>query len=318
MSTVDYSPIRIESYVGIFETAYTGAYGGQWFNKIARTYNNNSLIAVITGLGGVKDMVEFDPATGLPNQQPSTKKVTLTDKTYVNSVKYPVAEFEADTLGNFRKSVEQVALKAANNNCKLITTLVNTNGLCYDGENFFDTTHPYDDGSEDGATQSNAVTATVVSATTPTVLEASKIIVDSVAKMLAMKDEAGDQINTGMKNITILVPTAEYLSAFKAAESALNINYNTNPVTGLLSEGFKIETILVDGLTGNNAYFIRNDGEAFVIHQMGDIRYRPLGPDSEFAASFLQVAFNFWVPKAVGYGVPTSALKVTLETATQG
>lgn len=78
----------------------------------------------------------------------------LKNKDFEASIEVDRNAIEDDQYGQIKVRVQQMGVQAAKGFDKFLAATIEANGLAYDGQNFFDTDHP----NEDGTTQSNFYT----------------------------------------------------------------------------------------------------------------------------------------------------------------
>jgi hypothetical protein len=147
----------------------------------------------------------------------------------------------------------------------LIIDLINSNGLCYDGQNFFDTDHLWGD----SGTQKNEITATevpaldVTTATAPTPSEMAAAILGCTGHMLTFKDDKGRYVNGKARMFTVAVSTVPLMSsAVQAITANLLTGVVDNPLTGMKQAGFSYTVKMIPALTSatTKMRLFRTDG----------------------------------------------------------
>lgn len=201
----------------------------------------------------------------------------------------------------------------------LITDLINANGLCVDGQNFFDTDHQF--GSE--TAQKNALTASEVTAlnigtaTDPTPAEIAAAVLGLVGWLLTLKDDKDRYINGNARSFTVAVST---INLWSPLMQALNSNLLTgivdNPLNGLKVGGFTFKPLLLPALTSATAKIrvFRNDAKLkpFLLQEEKGIQYKRLaaGSDFEFENDAMKIGVN--TNRGAGYGIWQYAVEGTL------
>jgi phage major head subunit gpT-like protein len=75
------------------------------------------------------------------------KNWEVVNKEWEATIEIRATDIEDDQLGLYGPAVNALAEEAAHHPNQLVAALINANGLCYDGENFFDTDHPVGTGT---------------------------------------------------------------------------------------------------------------------------------------------------------------------------
>ncbi|HEV7297762.1 MAG TPA: Mu-like prophage major head subunit gpT family protein [Tepidisphaeraceae bacterium] len=280
----------------------------------------NSLSTIIPGMESVPNLAAFSGTR--QKNVPTDFEITLTSAPYESSVEYPLDNYNLDSIGIFENNVRELARKARYQFNKLVTAVLTTNGICSDGQNFFDTDHPY---TLSGAqTQKNLVTASDISTLavanklTPTDVEMANVILDLFAHLIGLKDRQGDEANgEDCRSVTLLVgDMKKWTAAIKAVSNERLSNLSDNPLQGLADGGVKVKPIFVPTLTGDSIYMLRNDGAVKAVIA-GEVVAEPiaLGPESEYAREHRKVLFAYDAVRGACPGRYQSAVKATLSNA---
>src|SRR3990167_5120804 len=94
----------------------------------------------------------------------ATRIEALVNKKYERSFKVPREAFEDDKLGVYNPAVMALAEQAKKWPDKIVIQAMIDNGLCYDGQNYFDTDHPIDLNDTSKGTQDNSLTGRALTA----------------------------------------------------------------------------------------------------------------------------------------------------------
>jgi len=157
---------------------------------------------------------------------------TLANKTWEVSQKIEREDIEDDRLGMYVPVLEQLAIRAMSHPDELLFSLINAaeSTACFDGQYFFDTDHAWGD----SGSQSNDLSATAASGTTPTVAEFKTAYNAARQALFGFKDDRGKRMNgmiyRAMSDITLLVPPALEQIALDALTVVLNATGGTNVV----------------------------------------------------------------------------------------
>lgn len=156
---------------------------------------------------------------------------TLKNKHWENSLLVEKTNVDDDRIGLYGPLMQDLAIEAAYHPDELFfTALVNgESSACFDGQFFFDTDHSFGD----SGSQSNDMTATAATGTTPTAAEFRTAFHAARAAMLKFKNDQGKLLNrpvsTGLTNLLCVVnPDFEVIA--KEALTAQILSNNSNVV----------------------------------------------------------------------------------------
>lgn len=248
-----------------------------------------------------------------------TESYALANKLFEGTVEFDVDDLKRDDTGQVSIRIGELAQRAVYHWEKLITDLIIADGLCYDGQNFFDTDHS----SGASGSQKNELTSSEIadlnisSATAPTPDEAAKLIQALIGWFFTLKDDQAELINGGARAFQIQVATVPLWSAFSTALSATSLASGaSNPVQGLLSKGFKVNLVLNANLTSSTdlVRIFRTDARVkpFILQQMGPAEIQVLDDKSEYAKLNNKAMFGVKAVRNAGYGLWQYGLKATL------
>jgi len=192
----------------------------------------------------------------------------------------------------------------------LVVALVNANGLCYDGQNAFDTDHAL--GSE--TVMKNDVTATEVPAldvtttTNPTSIEWSAALAGLVAQMMTFTDDKGRFVNQTARKFAVAVSTVPLFTGLNAAlTQQVQTGTVDNILKGLWAAGYQFVPLFLPGLTSatTKVRMFRMDGELkpFILQQEQDIEYNLLGRGSDFYFENKSIKLGVDASRGAGYGL---------------
>lgn len=156
---------------------------------------------------------------------------TLANKKWESSVAIEKDHIEDDRLGMYGPVLEQLGMEAAQHPDELLITAIEAGEAtaCFDGQYFFDTDHSWGESGN----QSNDLTSTAATDTTPTVAEFTTAYRAAVTALLGFKNDKGKLLNrpsvTRLNGLTVVVPLALRATAYDAVESQILSN-STNVV----------------------------------------------------------------------------------------
>lgn len=239
---------------------------------------------------------------------------TITNKTYEATLEIAKTDWRRDKIGGIRLRIGDLAVRTAEHWEKLLSSLIEDNGTCYDGQNYFSASHS----SGDSGTLSNLVTNSdvpaldVTTAAGPTVAEMVDVILGLIQHMMTFKDDQGEPINGGAREFVLMVPTNMYGAALGAVNDAFIGSGRSNTVRGA---GFDVRVMVNPRLTSTTVcYLYRTDRRAkpFILQSemMPEVTF--IGPGSEQAFLHGRYLFGIETCRNVGYGLWQYGLKATL------
>lgn len=125
---------------------------------------------------------------------------TITNKDFEASIEVDRNALEDDQYGQIGLRVRQLGMEARRYLDEYLATIIEANGLCYDGQNFFDTDHS----EGNSGTQSNAPSAasTYAIASAANFLSVLKLVSSAMSQF---KDDQGKHY--GARPTAVMVPT---------------------------------------------------------------------------------------------------------------
>lgn len=164
------------------------------------------------------------------------------NKRYEATLEVSREELRRDKTDQIQLRINELATRASQHWAKLLTDTIvgGATTTCYDGQFFFDTDHS----EGDSGTQSNKLTYN--GAATPTAADLEGSIFEMLEAMHGFKDHAGEPMNEGLSEMTIMVPVAR----FGAANRALN--------DGVITDGSGTRTNTLVNLGGYNFQLVVN------------------------------------------------------------
>ncbi|MGB4032098.1 MAG: Mu-like prophage major head subunit gpT family protein [Tenuifilaceae bacterium] len=305
--------------IGLFQSRYEDRFEGSWARRVSLFNPASDRATEEYGIfGGFPKMREWVGARQANTVARLSHQVR--NLPYESTLVIPDRDLSREKtglleayIGNFANSV------VANQWEDLLIDLVNANGTCYDGHNFFDTDHVW----EDSGVQKNSVSASEVPAldvatpTAPTPTEAASAILGLTGHLLTFKDNKGRYLNGGARQFLVQVSTVPLFSACLQAISAnLLTGMVDNPLTGMKLGGFTYEVQMVPSLTNatTKIRLYRLDGELkpFLLQEEQGIEYDILGRGSDFHFENKAVKLGVNASRGAGYGLWEHAIEGTL------
>jgi len=200
------------------------------YDKVATQINSNSLNSSYTWLGDFPKMREWIGERVI--QDLKAHSYTITKKRFELTISMDRDYILYDNLGMMKPRIQQMAYDAKTHYDELVFPLLETNGLCYDGKNFFDTKHKV--GSND------------ISNLGDLVLNQANFL-KTRQSMMSQKGESGKKL--GIKpNIIVIPPQLEAmaLKLFKAdtIDSSSNITKDM------------VEILVIADLSDDKAWYL--------------------------------------------------------------
>lgn len=305
--------------IGLFQSRYEELFNMNWARELSLFNGNSTREAETYGLfGGFPKMREWIGARQA--QTTAQRTYTIRNLPYESTLVVPQRLLDRDKTGMLQSYVGNFASGVVANQWEdLVVSLINTNGLCYDGQNFFDTDHQF--GSE--TAMKNEVTASevpsldVTTATAPTALEMSGAIMGLIGYMMTFTDDKSRYINQTARKFAVAVST---IPLWTALNMALTQNVLTgivdNPLNGFRAAGYTMVPLFLPGLTSATAKIriFRMDGELkpFILQEEQAIEYNLLGRGSDFYFENKAIKLGVDASRGAGYGLFEHSISGTL------
>jgi len=319
LSGPDYSQITVKGLIGSFYDTLEADYQGSWASSLGVLIPSNQSIETYRWLGLAPQLREWLNARqvkGLP-----IRSYTIENKEFEATLGVDRNEMRFDKTGTLMLRMGELAQRAAQHWEKLLTDLIEADGLCWDGQNFFDTDHSM--GGDNASTYQNELDSTdipslnVTAPTVPTANEAKQILVDMASYFYTYKDNAGEPYNGGARQFAIMVnPTM--MGAFHAAIRADRLGPGSSgggDSNTLKTQDFSISCIVNPRLTSTDVvYMFRTDSrmKPFILQDAIAPTMEFLGEGTDEAFKFNRYLFGVRATRNVGYGQWAHAMKCTL------
>lgn len=295
-----------------FFKAFSAAEAGSWADRVGFRVQSDRGTEDYKWLGGapiVREWVGGRLEVGIRQEEFSIKNLK-----FEATVPVPLDDLRRDKTGMLAVRVGELAQRAATHWEQLLTDLITTDGICYDGQNFFDTDHVSGDSgaltNELGATEVPA--SNVSDADVPTATELSNIITQIVQHMYGYKDDRGEPINQNAKAFDIMVP----VNMMAALTTALSAQFLSNGVTNVAqASGMTFRGITNPRLSADTVlYMFRSDGlmKPFIMQEETGVQTQVLGAGSDEEFKNDRHLFGIKTNRNAGYGLWQHAAKVTL------
>ncbi len=314
-----FDSVWVPTLQGAFFSAYEGVMDESWTLPIVRKYTDIGEFMKLVDLGTVGAVRQF---VG-PRQVTSPKVYTLTQQNlpFELSMEIDIEDVNRDHLGMWETKAQEIGEKFADHINKLVIAQTIANPVCFDGANFFSTTHPLSPGvvqiNDLSATQVPALAAATAAA--PTAVEMSNIIAGIIGYQFTMLDEAGDAINGLARKFMVATSNpAVWESALSAIRAQQLSQGQTNPLwAGLLKNGYEVNAIIDPRLGAANSavfYFYRTDSvvKSYAWGEEVPMHLQYLGEGSDTAVKQNKYFWGGKAVRSVGVGRYQHSFRCTL------
>jgi phage major head subunit gpT-like protein len=312
------SPAIIGSFYEQLDAEWSKSWASQlgWLNT-----GSNQETETYKWLGNVPKFTEW--LGGRKAGQPKTETYSIRNKLWEQTLEFGLDDLRRDKTGQIAIRIGELAQAGAGFWEDLITSLIIADGVCYDGQNFFDTDHPVAESTTGSTTAKNELTSSEVgalnvsTATAPTPDEAAKIIQGLVGYFMTFKNDQGHLLNARARSFTIMVGTPDVWGPMATAISQQFLTSGaSNPVTGLKSMGYNFDVILNPNLTSATdlVYIFRTDAKLkpFILQQETDTQVQVIGAGSEEEFKNRRHLFGTSRIANAGLGLWQYAIKATM------
>jgi phage major head subunit gpT-like protein len=308
----DYSRITEKGLIGMFRQELEPIIGAGWASQIGMPSKSDQETETYRWLGmtpALREWVGGRQAKGM-----RVESYQITNKIFEATLDISIDDLRRDKIDAIRPRLGDLATRAAEHWEKLITELIIADGICYDGQNFFDTDHV---SGSSGTLQNDLDATDIPAANISTAAKATRdemigIITGLVEYMYSYKDDQGEPMNGGAKQFMFMVPVAQYAAAVGAVTDALTASGGTNTLIG---QRFKVDVVPNPRLTTDTeVYLFRTDGRAkpFILQSELDAMASVIGAGSEEEFKNRRWLFGVEAIRACGYGLWQHAIKLTL------
>lgn len=315
----DYSALTVKGIIGSYYKSLEDELAGSWASKVGVFVDSNQETESYKWLGHAPQLREWLNARMIKGTP--VRAHTITNATYEATLGVDVEDFHFDKTGQLKIRVAELAKRGAQHWEKLVSALIEANGICYDSQNFFDTDHSM--GGDNSTAYSNALTNSdiaalnVATAAAATAEEWKEIIIRLAQYFYTYKDNANEPYNGGARAFALMVSAAQWGNALAAVRSdrlgsATTNGGNTN---AMQTQDFKVEVICNPRLTSDTvAYMFRTDSamKPFILQEAVPPEMSFLGEGSDEHFKFNRYLFGVKAVRAAGLGEWAHAIKATL------
>lgn len=310
----DYSLLTVKGLMGGFYDAMDS--GSTWATRVGVVIPSNQSIETYRWLGLPPQMRQWLNARqvkGLP-----IRSHTIENQEYEATLGVDRNDMRFDKTGQLGIRFAELGQRTLSHWEKISTDLIELDGLCYDGQNFFDTDHSM--GGDNTSTYNNDLTSTevaalnVTTAAAPTAAEMKDIIIGMVSYQYTYKDNANEPYNASARKFILMVNPTMWGAAIAAVRAdflgTLGGDNNT-----LKTQDFSVDIVVNPRLTTTDVvYLFRTDGamKSLILQDAIPPTMEFLGEGTDEAFKFNRYLFGVRATRAAGYGQWAYALKGTL------
>lgn len=308
--------------IGNFYEQLQSEWANSWASKVGWLNSGSSQeTETYKWLGNVPKFREW--VGGRAAGHPKVESYSIRNRLWEQTLEFSIDDLRRDKTGQIQIRIGELAQAGAAFWEELVTQLIIDNGVCYDGQNFFDTDHPVAESTTSSTTAKNAVTASEITslnvgtATAPTPDEASKILQGIVGHFHTFKNDQGHLLNAQAKQFLVMVATADQWAPFSTAISQQFLTSGaSNPLSGLKSMGYGFDIVLNPNLTSSTdiVRVFRTDAKLkpFILQQETDTQVQVIGAGSEEEFKNRRHLFGTSRIGNAGLGLWQYAVKATL------
>lgn len=284
--------------------------GLAWINQASNLFTSDQGSETYGFLGQSPAMRQW--VGGRDAKALKASKIAIDNLHYEATLEFLKRDVRRDKTPQIRARIADFADRAQTHWANLLSTLI-VNGAttaCYDGANFFSTTHS----EESSGTQSNNLSVTIASlpalvhgsTTAPSMEEMQQSIIKGIVQIMSFVDNVGEPMNENATEFLVIVPTSLYMTALSAissiATAALQQNFNPD-----LISNFKISVQMNPRLNSSwttKFLVVRTDASLKPLirqtEQEVELKAKAEGSEFEFDNDAWQFGIDAW--RGVGYG----------------
>ena len=205
----------------------------------------------------------------------------LKNKTWEATLGVERSALEDDKYGQIRIRIEDLAKNVSLHKNKLVfeTLISGVTQKCFDGQNFFSTTHKYQGKGVYSGSQSNLGTLTLTEANLNT----------TISNMAKLKSSAGEPLNV-IPDTIVVPPDLEWTSKELVFSSSIGTSHSVNTLKGTLN------VIVSPYITDTDSWYLlscENVLKPIILQERCGVEFVSLGADSE--EGFMRDLFMFGV-----------------------
>jgi len=266
-------------------------------------------------------------------QKPNVYTLIQQNLPYELTMDIDVEDVRRDKLGIFESRAQEMGGKFADHINKLVISQIQANPKCFDGVNFFASTHPVN-----GTTQSNVFTSanmgvlassnyTGSTAANPTPVQMAAVILYAQASFYGLIDNAGDPINGGAKEFTFVTSNPGVYAGMVTAINSLQLSQGQTNILISMQDGNRKDSVnpksityramfdpRLGSLTSTTFYGFRTDSpvKPFIWGEESGLEIQHLGDGSDHAVKENKYLWGAKTVRSVGVGRYQHAASYTL------
>ena len=325
ISGPDYAQITVKGIIGRFYKSITDEFAKSWAAELMwKNTESNQETETYRWLGQAPQLREW--IGGRQLLPPGVNAFSITNKTWEATLPVDIEDWRFDKTGQLAVRFAELARTHVDHWESRLTTRITDDGVCYDGQNFFDTDHPAADYAESGgnnsSTYKNELTSGEITqldaSTPPTRDEIVDVMMQIVAYFRLYRDNFNRPYNDGIRSVRFMVPPALDAQFSAALRDRLRNSGSTNSLqAGSLryNSALDIDLIPNSRLTGSTVvYAFRTDSpmRPFIGQEPVMPEFTFLGAGSDHAFKENQYLGGTKAVREVDYGQWAHAIKATL------
>jgi phage major head subunit gpT-like protein len=307
--------------IGRFYQTLEAALRRSWASQIGMPFSSDQESETYKWLGmspALREWINGRQAKGL-----RSSGFTIANKTFEATLALAVDDLRRDKTGQIQVRIDEMAARTASHWEKLLSGLIldGDSNVCYDGEEFFDTTHS----EGDSGTLLNLVAAAqipalnIADADAPTADEMADAILGVIAWFYGFLDDQGEPINGDAKNFLVMAPLNIWAPAVAAvASNMLNTGAGSrdNPLLALTqNQGLVVNVVPNPRLDWTTDFAVfRTDGRAkpFILQEELEVQVSAIAEGSEEEFINDRHLYGIKAIRNAGYGLWQHAIRATL------
>ena len=295
-------------------------FGADWAALIGMLFGSDQESETYKWLGATPAMREW--VGGRQAKGLRTEGMTITNKLWEATLEIALADMRRDKTGQIDVRIADLVRRSLRHWRSLLSTLIvngtgSTNGLCYDGQYFFDDDHE----SGDSGAQKNLLTSSevaqldVTTAAAPTESEMAQAVLNVIAYILGYKDDQGEPCNEDATEFLVMTPTNLWGAAQAAVSKAL-LNTGSGAVDNpLKNAGFNVSVASNARFTTTTVFYVfRTDDpvKPFILQEETETKVAAIAEGSELEFNENKHHYGVSASRNVGYAEWRRAAHCTL------
>lgn len=239
--------------IGAFYKRLEEVAAATWVAMLASRFNTDQPSETYQLLGDSPAMKEWLGPRKAKNLKDFDFEVK--NRKFTNGIEVDEDDFRRDKTGQILVRIREMGARAAVLPQRLITDVITSNAVAYDGVAMFSNSHV----NLNGDAIDNTVDQTAANGTTPTNQEMEDGLLASVERMLGFLDDEGEPRNEFASQFMLMVPPALWKQAQGAIKNDLRASGESNT---LKNTGYDIMPVMNARLTNSaKCYLFRTDAD---------------------------------------------------------